>query len=196
MTFEEFHKIRLQYVWETLGGVNRETTEKEVEVKIADYFSKWFIVHRQVRSDCKKYRCDILMYHKEHGSVQVPIIIEIKRGNIKQGQSLGEWCTQSANYSNATWHNGKKALVILFPQISGFYFEEGCLVNPHNVCNEDHHNINSFLYGAFKIGELRDFYHHQNKGYAIIVNNKTIWQSHFPFVLQAKRIPNGYINIL
>lgn len=188
MKFSEFHKIRVQHVWDSLDGRSRELVEKDVEEKIAGYLSKWFTVYRQVKSDCKKFRCDILMYHKEEGSAQTPIIIEIKRDNVKQGQSLGEWCVQASDYSHTTWHSGKKALVIIFPQISGLYFEEGCLVKAHDVCNHEHHNINSFLYGAFKIGELRDFYYHEFKGYAIIANNKIIWQSHFPFQLKSHNL--------
>lgn len=196
MTFREFHEIRLKYVWHTLDAKSREEIEKEIQVKIEKYFSAWFTVYHEVWSDCGKKRCDILMYHKEEGSPQVPIIIEVKRDNVKKGNSLAEWCKQASEYGQFKWHNGKKAIVIIFPQISGLYFEEGCLVKPHDVANNDHHNINSFLYGAFGIGELRDFYYHDKKGYAIIVNNKTLWQSAFPFELHAKRFPNGYLNLL
>lgn len=195
MTFKEFHNIRLKYVWEKLDGKTRQEVEKEIEAKVEKYFSQWFTVYRQVKSDCKSWTCDILMYHKEQGSPQVPFIIEIKRDDVKQGHSLAEWCTQSSNYSKAKWHSGKKPIVIVFPQISGFYFEEGCLVKPHDIATHEHHNINSFLFGAFGIGELRDFYYHEKKGYAIIINNKIIWQSAFPFQLHAKRLPNGYINL-
>lgn len=196
MTFDEFHKIRLKYVWEKLDGNNRKEVEKDVQRKIEQYFSQWFTVYTEVKSDCGKKRCDILMYHKEFGSPQVPFIIEIKRDDVKQGNTLADWCKQASNYSNLLWHKGKKPIVVLFPQISGLYFEEGCLVKPHDVVNNDHHNINSFLYGAFGIGELRDFYYHNKKGYAIILNNKIIWQSAFPFELHSKRIPHGYLNLL
>lgn len=189
MTFQEFHNVRVKHVWDYLDGKQLSGQEKIVEEKVAEYFSKVFKVYRQVKSDCGKYRCDIIMYHNDPKSLQTPFIIELKKGNIKQGATLGEWCTQSSNYSLATWHKGKKAVVLLYPQISGLYFEEGCLVKPHDVCVSDHHNINSFLFGAFGIGELRKFYHHEKKGYAIIVNNKTIWKSQTPYELNNKNIP-------
>lgn len=192
MTFREFHELRLKYVWEQLTPVNREEVEATVEKRMVDYLSTWFTVHTQKFDDTGKHKCDIIMYHKATTEREVPIIIEIKREDVKRGQSMGEWCKQAKRYADTTWHGGKKAIVIIFPQISGYYFEEGCLVNQHDVTNHEHHNINSFLYGAFELGELRDFYHHEKKGYAIIVNNKILWQSHEGFNFHLKRLPRGY----
>lgn len=195
MTYKEFNEHRLKYVWDNLDNSRKVPLEDEVEDQIERYFSQWFTVYRQVYSDCGKSKCDILMYHKEEGSPQIPFIIEIKRDTIKQGHTLGEWCLQAGRYANTTWHTGKKAIVVVFPQISGLYFDEGCLVKPHDLYNHEHSNINSFLYGAFKIGEIRQFNYHEKKGYSIIMNNRILWQSAFPFQLHSKRIPNGYTSI-
>lgn len=133
------------------------------------------------------------MYHKNPQSLQIPFIIELKKDSIKQGSTLGEWCKQSSLYSRCAWDNGKKPIVLIYPQISGLYFEEGFLVKPHDVCHSDQHNINSFLFGAFNIGELRIFYHHDIKGYAIIVNNKVLWKSHNPDVIENSRIDKSFL---
>lgn len=192
MTYSEFHKLRYQYIYHTLDPLKKSVeVEKEVEKSLIDYLSKWFTVYSQVRSDCKKYRCDILMYHKERYEDQRPIIIEIKKESVKQGSSLGDWCNQANEYSEAKFHS-KHPLVFIFPQISGIYFEEGCHVSPYSVVDEDHHNINSFLYGGFRIGELRKMKYNEQPVFALVINNKTLWCSSKPWVLNHKIYQNGH----
>lgn len=183
MTYNEFHKLRYRYIFETLDPFRKNIeAEKQVEQKLIEYFSKWFNVYSQVYSDCRKYRCDILLYHKEKYDDQRPIIIEIKKDSVKQGSSLGDWCMQSKSYTEATFHN-KKPLVFIFPQISGIYLEEGSQISPHSVLDESHHNVSSFLYGGFNIGELRRMKHHENATYSLIINTKILWDSTNPWVL-------------
>lgn len=192
MTYNEFHKLRYQYVFNTLDPFRKNVeAEAIVEEMLIKYFEQWFTVYKQVYSDCGKNRCDILMYHKGEFAEQRPLIIEIKKDSVKQGSPLGEWCNQANRYSKVLFH-GKKPLLFIFPQISGIYFEEGCQVSPHSVIDEDHHNINSFLYGAFCIGEVRRMKHHEKPVYQLIVNTKTLWTSNDPWVLNQKIHPYGH----
>lgn len=192
MTYNEFHKVRYKYVFDVLDPFRKNIeTEKQVEIILKDYFSTWFTVHTQVYSDCKKFRCDILLYHKEKYENQRPLIIEVKKNSIKQGSSLGDWCMQSKNYSETTFH-GKTPLVFIFPQISGIYLEEGSQISPHSVLDEAHHNVSSFLYGGFNIGELRRMKHHEKLTHSLIINTKVLWSSHKPWVLNQNIHPYGH----
>ena len=160
------------------------TTEKELQNKIGQYLSNYFEVQFEKVSDCKKSRIDIFMYHKSDVLEQYPIGIEIKRTNVKKGAEIAKWLLQSDRYTETTFNN-QKTLIFICPQISGNYFEEGLNISKHDIYGAStyscHHNVHTFLYGAFKVGEFQKFKCYNNKEHCrLAINTKIVWHSENP----------------
>lgn len=158
-------------------------TEKELQHNTASYFSKWFDVEREIKSDCLKRRIDILMFHKSDKENILPIGIEIKIVDTKKGSELADWCLQAQHYSTLSFRQFKPTIFIL-PQITGNYLDEGLLINKHNIESPGikgvHNNVNSFLYKAFNFGEVQKYKFNNIYYSRLVINTKQIWDSRIP----------------
>lgn len=172
-------------------------SEAELQDRLVNWFSKWFDVYFEQRSDCGKCRIDLLLYHQSDYQREFPIGVEIKKDKLKRGVDIAKWCLQSQRYATTTF-GGKKAHIFTAPQISGWYLEEGRLVNKHKVENDGvsgmHHNVNSFLYRGFGIGELQKYVSNwPDKGktsYRLVLNQKAIWESTTPYTFNSLILQN------
>lgn len=161
-----------------------DITEKELQNKIGQYLANYFEVEFEKISDCKKSRIDIFMYHKTDALKEYPIGIEIKKSNIKKGAEIAKWLLQSDRYTENTFNN-QKTLIFVCPQISGNYFEEGQNISKHDIYSAStyscHHNVHTFLYGAFKVGEFQKYNSIKNETcIRLAINTKIIWNSEIP----------------
>lgn len=161
--------------------------EAYLQDRLANWFAKWFDVYFEEWSDCGKSRIDLLMFHNSDKRQEYPIGIEIKKDKLKRGVDVGKWCLQAQRYSKAKFR-GKTAAIFTAPQISGWYLDEGRLMNKHDVEKDgaagQHHNVNSFLYRGFGIGELQKYKSQwpiKNKDcFRLVINQKAIWESSEP----------------
>ena len=153
-------------------------SEKELQLRINTFLSKYFKVEEEVWSVDHRHRIDLIIVHKTDIDKFYPIGIEIKTIDKKTGSSLGAWLHQAHNYSTNDFVNYGKILVITCPQISGECLAEGMLMHKHDVYASGdlahQHNVNTFL-AQFNIGELQK-YQFNNKSYLrIVFNAKLIW---------------------
>lgn len=178
-------------------------TEKELQLIMRDFFrSKLFHVETEVKCDMdvngkKDSRIDLVLHHKNAVCQDHHIAIEIKKDNIKRGSEMAEWLHQAHRYSRRTF-NGFQYHVCIYPPVSVKYFQEGRDVHKHCACRwnnppdwyHHHYNVNSFLYGAFNVGELQKTVDYNNNGYyRIVINTKIIWDSRYPHDFHADRLP-------
>lgn len=173
-----------------------EYSEADLQDRLIQFFGKWFDVYFEVTSLCGKFRIDLLMYHNSDTQRNYPIGIEIKKNSIKRGTDIGKWCQQAGNYTKVLFDE-KYATVFTAPQISGSYLEEGKLMAKHDVYAHGylgaHHNINSFLYKSFGIGELQKFksvWPRPAERARLVINCKEIWSSQYPTTLRTDIISN------
>lgn len=168
-----------------------EETTKEQFIK---YFSQWFEIKAEVKSECKAGRIDIRMFHKTDILKQYPFGVELKRKNIKRGTDLGEWVLQASEYAKLKFDN-RFLHVFIYPQISDKYLKEGIDISQHDVyadgINGWHYNVNSFLYKAFKIGEVQKYKNWRGKQYCrFVLNNTQIWDSSNPMYFNIDKLNN------
>jgi hypothetical protein len=175
-------------------------SESELQIKLFSYLGKWFDVSIETRSDCGKWRVDILAHHHTDKDRLYPIVIELKKNDQKTGTEIGEWCLQAGNYANS-FFDGRKPMVFTYPQLSGFYLEEGKFVCKHNIeASGDlgqQHNMNPFLYRSFGIGELQVFncrWPFKGKAVRLVINTYRIWTSNQPYEFNIHKIPKRLIN--
>jgi len=172
--------------------------EKEFVDKIIIEFEKHFVIKREIKSQCKKYRIDLILQLKENKNVFFGI--ECKIPNKKKGEEIGRFINQAIVYSNALFEVEinifKKIPIFICPPLSYNYFlmnEEELLIENHlfkvndilsfkrdtlfhrdrHTKDDKHHSFNGFL-GAFKIGEVRNF---GGKEYYFSLSNKIIFSS-------------------
>lgn len=157
--------------------------EAVLQGRLVNFLGKWFDITIEAKSDCGKGRIDILMFHTTDKERLFPIGIEIKPHDMKKGTEIGAWCRQAHRYTTYTFE-GQHATIFTAPQISGFYLEEGKLVNKHDVTKSGdagrHHNVNPFLYRSFGIGEFQKYTQTRYiKGdhYRMVINCKEVWCS-------------------
>ena len=157
------------------------TDEKELQDKIAKYLSRYFKVEKEVWSEDRKSRIDIVMIHKTDITKQYPIGIEIKTDSKKTGSSLGSWMQQAIIYTLKSFINYGKLMVITYPQISSKCMEEGELMSKHDVTGYNtlshQHNVNTFL-GHFNLGELQKYRRNNHQFCRIVFNGKLIWDEY------------------
>lgn len=169
--------------------MDAQTTEAELQGKLVTWFGRWFDVFFEVRSQCGKFRIDLLMYHQSDTERKYPIGIEIKKVEIKRGTDIGKWCEQASNYTRAVFDD-RKCHIFTAPQISGWYIDEGSKMAKHPVEREGmagcHNNVNSFLYRSFGFGELQKFISHWPKKkdhFRLVINTLQVWSSKDPYFL-------------
>jgi hypothetical protein len=165
----------------------KDITETELQFRLVEFFAKWFEVYMEERDDTGKNRIDLLLFHKDDPYLLYPIGVEIKKGHIKRGKDIGHWCEQAERYARTTF-GGKRAFIFTAPQISGWYLEEGKFMAKHNVEDQGytgcHHNVNSFLYKSFMIGELQKYkstWPVKSNQMRLVMNTKEVWNSQNPF---------------
>lgn len=170
--------------------------ESELQDRLVTWFAKWFDVYFEERSLCGKFRIDLLLYHKSDLDRRYPIGIELKKSQIKRGTDIGAWCAQAHSYTKAMFDE-KIAHVFIAPQISGYYMEEGSKMAKHNVFAQGYlgaqHNVNSFLYRSFKIGELQKFkavWPAPKDQLRLVMNCREIWSSQYPHTFHTEILDN------
>lgn len=135
-------------------------TEDKLQENISKYMSTWFNVTREVKSNDGKCRIDIIMIHKSDIYKKYPIGIEVKLVEKKQGKDLAKWLKQAHKYTQTKFIGFGEVLVITVPQITGYYLNEGTLMNQHDPFKHGNfagqNNVNTFL-GGFNIGELQKY---------------------------------------
>lgn len=174
--------------------------EADLQNQLVNYLSQWFDVEKELftKTNNKRGFIDILMWHTSDKEKQYPIGIEVKLPDEKSGSALGKWLLQSQRYSLSEFKT-QIPLVIIYPQISGLYFEEGINVSKHNVFEQSirtkdytipqphQHNWNSCQFYLCKTGELQEYIVNDNlTGLRIICNSKHIWDENNPNVFNYK----------
>lgn len=155
---------------------NNELTEAQFVDKLVLNFEKYFKVDREVWSECRNGRIDLILTTKEGYRFG----IECKRPDEKRGEEIGEFIKQSLRYSDYIF-NGNKIPIFIAPPISYSYFimnemckeEDGVLWHKDRHKESDSHHTCNGLLGALGIGEMRKS---QNYFY-FAFSNKTIWTS-------------------
>lgn len=142
------------------------------------YLSKFFNVEDEVWSVDNKKRIDIIATHKLDLGKKYPIGIEVKTFENKRGIEVGRWILQAYRYSTKEFKGYGKCLIIVCPQISGNYFNEGNNMNKHDIFSEEgfDNNIGTFL-GAFNIGELQKYKRNNDKYHRIVYKGSLLWDS-------------------
>jgi hypothetical protein len=165
--------------------INAEAiAEKELQKNIAIYLSSWFYVYPEITSDCKKRRIDLIIYHQSDYKENYPIGLEIKRTASKKGAEIASWCLQASDYTKLKFI-GKNALIFIYPQISGYYLDEGNRVTKHDIdkpgMNGYHNNVNSYLYKVHGFGELQKYHDYDKRERCrLVINTNLVWDSLTP----------------
>lgn len=166
-------------------------SEADIQDRIIEYFSKWFDVEFEITSDCRKRRIDILMFHHSDSQKLYPIGIELKKTGVKRGGDLAKWCMQAKDYTELSF-NGFIPTVFIYPQITGWYLDEGERISKHNVelpgYMGSHNNVNSFLYQSFGFGELQKYYINDISKARLVINTYIIWDCKEPYTLNYQRL--------
>lgn len=157
--------------------------EKEFVDKMEKIFENNFIVKREVRSECKKSRIDIVLKLDEN----IYFGLECKIPDKKRGEEIGRYIKQSYIYSNSKFEVEKnifkKIPIFICPPLSYDYFilnEEEIIFNNQNYHKDrhkkffEHHTINGIL-GTFGIGEMRKT--DATGGYIFSMSNKVIFSN-------------------
>jgi hypothetical protein len=157
------------------------TDEKDLQDKITLYLSRYFEIEKEVWSEDRKSRIDIVMIHKIDITKQYPIGIEIKTDSKKTGSSLGAWLQQAITYTLKSFIKYGKLMIITYPQISSKCMDEGSLMSKHDVNGYDtlahQHNVNTFL-GHFNLGELQKYRRGTHQFCRVVFNGKLIWDEY------------------
>jgi hypothetical protein len=155
--------------------------EEEFVDKLVVLFSKYFEVQREVKSNTRKDRIDLLLTidGKYHFGV------ECKTPNKKKGEKIAEYINQAKRYTTAEWEYRPnvfvKALIFICPPLSYNYFimnEESKFIDGIEYHKDRHHKLhnhstmNSFLCGIANIGEVRK----KPLGYQFSFMNKPIFE--------------------
>jgi len=154
----------------------KKETEKEFVDKIENFLSRFMKIQREVETDCKKGRIDIIATDKQGNRYG----IECKRNDSKRGEKIGEFILQALRYKDCKF-GGVHIPIFMAPPLSYKYFilneeskhEDGKSWHRDRHLNiHEHHTINGML-GAFGIGELR-----KGENYVYFsFSNKVIWTS-------------------
>lgn len=157
--------------------------ETKIEERLESYLSRFFHVYRQQWSECMKKRIDIVLVHKKESWLKIGV--EVKNNGCKHGKDLGAWCLQASDYNNYIFCNKKEGFsygkmpIIVYPTISGELMEYIDPNGHHHNKYHDHHNINSFLFKGFSIGEIRRHRPAERELLKISINNRTIWKEFY-----------------
>ena len=128
-------------------------TEKELQYKTCQYFSKHFNVEYEVWSVDMKSRIDLVLVHKSDINKTFPFGIEMKKADMKKGKNIADWIKQGCLYSQKEFKGYGKLIILLAPQLSYEYLKEGNNVHSHELDGmKQHCNVNTML-GQFGLGE-------------------------------------------
>lgn len=188
MDFKEFNQHRIEFINRHFTDANKlaEALENSaVKDPLIKFLQNHFTVYSERFDDSKRFRFDIILYHKSDQQNNFPIIIECKRDGRKRGVDLANWCLQCKEYTTL-FYESKKVSVFCFPQISYYYLLEGAFVSPHFV-NDPVSNTTSFLFHSFGIGELLKV-KKRNFVYMLCANNTTFWRSDLPSYFEYNKL--------
>lgn len=146
----------------------------------------------EATSLCRKGRVDVFMTHKTDLLKKYPIAIELKKKGVKGGSELGRWLNQAAGYAKMQFCD-HPTRIIVFPQVSFEYLQEGTEIISHDVYSHDmrgvHYNVNSFLWQAFDVGELQKYKtRHGKMAYRIVINCMRVWDSIDPWYFNIDKL--------
>ncbi len=158
-----------------------DTTEKELQQKLSERLKEYFYVQREVSTNCKTGRIDLVLTCKTTKAIMG---VEIKRVDRKRGKDIGMLIKQASRYAQASFTEGKtKMPVFIFPAISYDYIicpEEKKIIQGSEYFKDRHdkasvHHTFQGILGVFDIGELRVFPHKDKNYIRFVFNNKLIW---------------------
>lgn len=151
-------------------------TESQFVDKLVVNLNKYFKVEREVWSDCKNGRIDLVISLPDGCRFGV----ECKCNDKKRGEEIGEFVKQAIRYKDYKF-NGVKIPIFIAPPLSYNYF----LMNEftkdidgekwhkdRHLETHEHHTVNGFL-GSFGVGEIRRC----NSFFFLSFSNKIIWSS-------------------
>lgn len=171
-------------------------TEKEKQFvdELCKKFNKTFTILREVKSQCKTSRIDIVLIFEN----KYFFGIECKIPDKKRGEEIGKYFDQAHRYTKLKWNINnefKKIPILICPPISYNYFilnekkiyldtKEYDLIRTdswHRDRHDElckHHSFNGFA-GVFNIGEVRKI----ENGYHFVVSNKQlfIYKSYYKY---------------
>jgi hypothetical protein len=168
-------------------------SEKDLQERMANWFSRYFHVQREVLgyhkgedNDKERKYIDLVLVHKSDDpkNPRFPFGIEVKLGNKKKGKDLAKWLLQAIAYRMTTFTGyHQKLMVMTFPQLSGEYLEEGANMSKHNVkgyhFEAAHHNVGTFL-GGLGIGEVQKYIGPDDKVHIrFVFSGGVLWDSRF-----------------
>jgi hypothetical protein len=170
--------------------------EEEYRIKIDKHLERYFIIDREIKSVCNKYRIDYILQCKLSKCL---LGVEVKSENRMRGNDFGKYLNQARNYSNCEWYSrfGKvKVLIFITPAISNYfinvikmdYLHGKEIYYSQHERNHTHSNVNGLIGQICNIGEIRSFESHYGKYFAFIYRNKIIWSSSY----KAKIHPENY----
>ena len=177
----------------------KESEKEFVENKLIPILEKHFIVRKECRSECGKYRIDLILQLKYS---DVFFGVECKVPNAKRGEEIGRYVKQAASYKTVKFDIYKDKSVyqsipiFICPALSYNYFiynhaseifeHESNMILSHGVHDKwhkdkhdqfcTHHAMNGFLGSAFGIGEIRSTYHNN---FNFMLSNYVIFSSGF-----------------
>lgn len=177
----------------------KESEKEFVENKLIPVLEKHFIVRKECRSECGKYRIDLILQLKYS---DVFFGVECKVPNAKRGEEIARYVKQAASYKTVKFDIYKDKSVyqsipiFICPALSYNYFiynhaseifeHENNLIlgwKEHKKWHKDkhhqfdtHHAMNGFLGSAFGIGEIRSCFHNH---FNFMLSNYVIFSSGF-----------------
>jgi hypothetical protein len=133
---------------------------------IKTFSSTFYHIETEVTDQSRKSRIDVIVYITQ----DILFGIEFKQMNDgikhrKHGKDLGEWMVQSKRYSESLFPNVytktySRIPIFVFPEVTNNHLRfvpdvHDRTTRPWLTEECEHNNVNSFLFKAFQIGELR-----------------------------------------
>jgi hypothetical protein len=155
-----------------------QITEPELVVNMTKYLSKFFTVTSEVWSTDGKRRIDMIIIHHSDIQKKYPIGLELKSIDKKRGKNLAEWLKQAHDYSLKEFRGFGKCLIITCPQVSGYFLNEGDLMNKHEPGTQfcQANNVSTFL-SQFGVGEFQKYIENDKPYFQIVFSGQIIWSS-------------------
>jgi hypothetical protein len=160
--------------------------EEHYRAKIDKYLERYFIIDREIKSVCSRYRIDYILQCKESKKL---FGLEVKSEKRMRGNDFGKYLKQASNYSSCEWYSqfGKvKVLIFITPAISNSFINitkmeylngKEIYYSQHDR-NHEHSNVAGLIGQICNIGEIRSFKgYYGNHYFSIMYRNKTLWSS-------------------
>lgn len=165
--------------------------EKEFVNSIIPLFTDKFTVYREVSSECKSKRIDLVLQHKIYKKIVFGV--ECKMFNSKKGNEIGKYIRQAINYSDYKFVFGEysqRMPILICPALSINYLimaEERKIDENGKYWYKDrhepthqHHTVNGIL-GSLGIGEIRNLksgnYYFTHSNYILFESNPTFYNT-------------------